>query len=267
MSRGDDIRGPYTAPASSPPAVDVLGLKVQSHTPLELNAIIGRIVRTGGHAIVPNVNVHFANLAWRRPWLREFFNSAPVNFCDGDGIRLGARLLGCRIAQRITYGDWLYSLAAYCRDEGIRLYFLGGRPGVATAAAHRLMELFPGLAITGTGHGYFAKEAHDPENAAVVREVNRCRPDVLLVAFGMPLQEQWLRENWHGIDARVGLTGGAALDYVSGQARRPPAWLRRLGCEWLGRLLIEPRRLWKRYLIGNPLFLARVLRQRLRPRR
>ncbi len=243
--------------------VDILGLQVQCHTREGLNEAIGRIIRSGGHAIVPNVNVHFANLSWRLPWLRDLFNSAPVNFCDGAGIQLAARLLGSRIVERITYGDWFASLAAYCQREQFRVYFLGGRPGVAAEASRRVATRHQGLVIAGVHHGYFDRERNSAENAEVIAAINRCRPDILLVALGMPLQEEWLAQNWDHIDAGVALTGGAILDYLSGRMLRPPAWMCRNGWEWLGRLLIEPRRLWKRYLIGNPLFLARVLRQGL----
>ncbi len=244
-------------------AIRILNLDVQVHSYAGLNETIGRIVRSAGHAIVPNVNVHFANLACRRPWLRDLFNSSPVNFCDGAGIQLAARILGGRIPERITYGDWFDSLADFCRRENISLFFLGGRPGIAEQAAQKLTSRHPGLVIAGVHHGYFNRDRRSPENTAVVAAINRCRADILLVAFGMPLQEEWLAQNWQDLAPAVALTGGAILDYLSGRLRRPPAWLSRRGCEWLGRLLIEPRRLWKRYLIGNPLFLARVLRQLL----
>ena len=79
----------------------------------------------------------------------------------------------------------------------------------------------------------------------------------------MPLQEHWLMENWHRIESNIALTGGAVFDYVSGDLRRAPRWMNENGLEWLGRLVIEPRRLWRRYLVGNPHFLYRVFRQRL----
>lgn len=244
-------------------AIRILNLNVQVHTYAGLNEAIGRIARSGSRAVVPNANVHFANLAWDRPWLRDLFNSSPVNFCDGAGIQLAARILGGRIPERITYGDWFDSLADFCRRENISLFFLGGRPGIAEQAAQQVSSRHPGLPIAGVHHGYFDKDRSSPENAAVVAAINQCRPGILLVAFGMPLQEEWLAQNWEHLNAGVALTGGAILDYLSGRMRRPPAWLCRCGCEWLGRLLIEPRRLWKRYLIGNPLFLARIVRQRL----
>ncbi len=215
--------------------------------------------------VIPNINIQFANLAIRLPWLREFFNSAPLNFCDGAGIQLGARLLGGRIMERITFGDWFDSFAGYCRARSISFFFLGGHPGVAAAAAARLTAQFPGLIVAGSHHGYFDKEPRGPENADAIAAINRCPPDILLVGFGMPLQEEWLLQNWDHIDARVALPCGGFFDFLSGRMRRSPSWLRRCNCEWLGRLFIEPRRLWKRYLIGNPLFLLRVLRQRLVP--
>jgi N-acetylglucosaminyldiphosphoundecaprenol N-acetyl-beta-D-mannosaminyltransferase len=244
-------------------SVDILGLHVQSHTREGLNEAIGRLIRCKVHAVVPNVNVHFTNLSWRLPWLRDLFNSAPVNFCDGAGIQLAARLLGSRIAERITYGDWFASLAAFCLREHFRFFFLGGQPGVAVEASLRVVSRYPGLVVVGTHHGYFDRRRQSAENAEVIAAINRCRPDILLVAMGMPLQEEWLVQNWDQIDAGVALTGGAILDYLSGRMRRPPVWMCSCGWEWLGRLLIEPRRLWKRYLLGNPLFLARVLQQRL----
>jgi N-acetylglucosaminyldiphosphoundecaprenol N-acetyl-beta-D-mannosaminyltransferase len=86
---------------------------------------------------------------------------------------------------------------------------------------------------------------------------------MLLLGFGMPLQERWLMQNWDCLDVRVALTGGAAFDYISGDLRRGPRFLTDNGFEWLARLFIEPKRLWRRYVIGNPLFLLRVLKQRL----
>jgi N-acetylglucosaminyldiphosphoundecaprenol N-acetyl-beta-D-mannosaminyltransferase len=101
----------------------------------------------------------------------------------------------------------------------------------------------------------------------VIDRMNASRPDIVIVGFGMPLQEDWAGRYRTRIAAPVVLTGGAVFDYVSGRLRRPPRWMTTRGLEWLGRLLIEPRRLWTRYVVGNPLFIARVLRARLSGRR
>ena len=228
-----------------------------------LHAKILGIVRERGHALVLHANVHGLNLCCRDPELRAFFNSAPVVFCDGVGVVLGARILGGRLPGRITYADWAWQLAGFAEGEGLSLFFLGGRSGVAEKAAARLLDRHPNLRIAGVHHGYFDQAVDSPENETMLEEINAARPDILLVGFGMPLQERWLMHNWERIDARVALTGGAVFDYISRELKRGPRLLTDNGFEWLARLLIEPKRLWRRYAIGNPLFLARVLKQRL----
>jgi N-acetylglucosaminyldiphosphoundecaprenol N-acetyl-beta-D-mannosaminyltransferase len=109
-------------------------------------------------------------------------------------------------------------------------------------------------------HGFFQKSG--PENEQVIVAINTFKPHLLIVGFGMPLQEAWIQANMNQIDARVIMPLGACLDFYTGRVPRGPAWLTNHGFEWLARLLTEPRRLWKRYLIGNPLFLYRVLKQR-----
>ncbi len=232
-------------------------------TVAELHARILGFVREGGHALVLHANVHGLNLCYRDPGLRSFFNVASLVFCDGSGVMLAARILGERIPERITYADWTWQLAAFAEREGLSLFFLGARPGVAEIAAVRLEERHPDLKIAGVHHGYFDWTVEAPENEAVVAEINAARPDLLLVGLGMPLQERWLMQNWDRLDARVALTGGAVFDYVSGELKRGPRVLTDNGFEWLARLLIEPGRLWRRYVVGNPIFLARVLVQRL----
>ena len=247
----------------SPGRVDVLGVGVDPMTVEGLHAEVGRLIRSGERGLVLNANVHCLNLCYRDPALRGFLNCADVVFCDGAGVMLAARLLGRRIPARITYADWAWRLAAFAEAEGFSMYLLGARPGVAEEAARRLRARHPDLQVVGVRHGYFDQAAGSPGNEAVVREVNGARPDILLVGLGMPLQENWLMENRDRLNAGVALTGGAVFDYVSGGLNRGPRFLTDNGFEWLARLLVEPRRLWRRYLLGNPLFLLRVLGQRL----
>lgn len=242
--------------------VEVLGVGVDPLTVGELHAEIARFVRGQGHALVLNANVHCLNLAYDNAWLRDLLGRAEVVFCDGAGVMLAARLLGRRIPERITYADWMWQLAAFAAAEGFSLYFLGARPGVAARAADRLKERHPALEIAGVHHGHFDHSPGSPENELVLEEINAAAPDILVVGFGMPLQERWLLHNWDRVDARVALTGGAVFDYVSGGLRRGPKFLTDHGFEWLARLLVEPGRLWRRYVLGNPRFLVRVLRQR-----
>jgi len=243
--------------------VNVLGVGVDPLTVEELHAEIGRLVRERKRGLVLNVNAHCLNLCYEDSKLRDFLNGAEVVFCDGVGVMLAARILGRRIPARITYADWAWQLADFAAARNFSLYFLGARPGVAQAAARRLKERYPDLEIAGVHHGYLDRS----ENEAVVEEIDAAAPDILLVGLGMPLQEYWLMENGHRLDVGLALTGGAVFDYVSGKLRRGPRLLTGSGFEWLARLLVEPRRLWRRYLVGNPLFLLRVVRQRLGARK
>jgi N-acetylglucosaminyldiphosphoundecaprenol N-acetyl-beta-D-mannosaminyltransferase len=245
--------------------VGVLGVGVDRITAEALHEEITRLARRRG-GVVLNVNAHCLNLLHEDEELKDFFAAADVVFCDGAGVRLAARLLGARLPERITYADWFPRLASLAEGRGLSLFFLGARPGVAREAARRLLRSHPGLKIAGARHGFFDHRSGSPENEAAVAEINAARPDVLVLGLGMPLQERWLMENRRRLDFGVALTGGAVFDYASGRLRRGPRFLTDNGFEWLARLLVEPRRLWRRYLLGNPLFIARVLAQRWRAR-
>jgi N-acetylglucosaminyldiphosphoundecaprenol N-acetyl-beta-D-mannosaminyltransferase len=245
--------------------IDILGVNVSMITADALLALFGRICASGAKSVVLNVNANCLNLAYTEPWLKAYLNRAEAVFVDGYGVRFAAWLLGRPLPTRITYADWMWDLGRYCAEHDLSLYFVGAKPGVAAEAAERLTAACPGLRVHGTHHGYFDKHPQADENRSVIEDINRAKPDILIVGFGMPIQERWLMENWEQIGARIALTGGGVFDFVSGRLKRPPRILTDHGLEWLGRLFLEPRRLWRRYLLGNPLFVLRVLRQRLGP--
>lgn len=243
--------------------VNLVGVPISPLTVDELHQKISCFIENGSKANILHANVHAINLAYQNSWLRSFFSSADIVFCDGAGVILGARILGNHIPQRITYADWLWQLADFSAEHGFSLFLLGARPGISEIAAKNLTKRFPNLKIAGTHHGYFDKAPQSNQNIAVIEKINQTSPDILLVCFGMPLQERWLQQNFDRLQVHVVLTGGAALDYVSGELKRAPQWMTNHGFEWLGRLLIEPKRLWRRYIMGNPIFLGRVIKQRL----
>lgn len=249
-----------------PPPINILGVQVHPLTVDQLHEELAQLIETDSHAEVLHVNVHGMNLSADNPWLRDYLNQAEIVFCDGAGIILGARILGQHIPERITYADWMWQLAEFAAARGYSFYFLGAKPGIAQTAADRMIKRFPELKIAGVRDGYFNKDNGHPDNEAVLADINAARPNILIVGMGMPMQERWLLDNWNRIDANIALTGGAVFDYISGDLKRAPAWMTNNGLEWLGRLLIEPRRLWQRYIVGNPVFLARVIRERLHHR-
>lgn len=244
--------------------IRVLGIPVDLVTVGSLHREILRVVQSGERARVLNVNVNAMNLAHERADFADCLKGAELVFCDGAGVILGARMLGEVIPERITYADWTWQLAEFAEQEALSLYLLGGRDGVAEAAAQRLLDRHPNLKIAGCAHGYFEKVAGSEGTSETVRAINAAAPDILLVAFGMPAQELWIDQEWASLNARIALAGGAVFDYVSGDLKRGPRWLTDHGFEWLARVLIEPRRLWKRYFLGLPPFFVRILVSRLR---
>lgn len=242
--------------------VSLFGVEFQSVSLHDLLSSIKDNLDRQQKSLILSGNVHGFNLVYEQGWLRDFFNRASLIRIDGSGLRLGGQLLGYKLPPRMTWADFAWDLAALCERHDFSLFFLGAKPGIAEKAAGQLRAKHPNLRFVGIHHGYFNKSKNHLENVAVVHKINQAQPDILVVGFGMPLQEKWLQQNWDDLDAIVTMTGGAVFDYISGNLQRAPHWMTENGLEWLGRLLIEPGRLWRRYLIGNPLFLWRVLRQR-----
>jgi N-acetylglucosaminyldiphosphoundecaprenol N-acetyl-beta-D-mannosaminyltransferase len=247
--------------------VYVLGVQVHPYPTVDaLHDDLYEIIKNNPHKLVLNVNAHALNLAYEQEWLRSLLNRAEIVFCDGKGVMLGASLLGGYIPINIGYGRWIWKLSEFLVEHDLSIYLVGGRPGVADKAAEKLQETYPKLRIVGMHHGYFDKSAGSRENLCVIDDINRVQPDVLLVCFGMPFQEEWLMRNWDSLQVKVALTGGAALDYTAAIVPRAPLWVSAIGMEWCWRLVIEPRRLWRRYILGNPKFLYRIACERLAKR-
>jgi N-acetylglucosaminyldiphosphoundecaprenol N-acetyl-beta-D-mannosaminyltransferase len=239
-------------------SVDILGVRVDDATYDDLLAAVDHFVASGRPHQIVTLNPEMLVAAHDDPAFRRILAQSDLNVADGVGLMLAARLLGRPLRQRVTGSDGICHLARHSVQRGHRVFFLGAGPGVAEATAQRLAAAYPGLAVAGT----YAGSPADGERAAVVDRVRAARPDLLLVAYGVPAEEKWIAHNRAdlGVPAMMGV--GGSFDFVAGVTRRAPPWMRRLGLEWLHRLLREPWR-WRRQL-ALPRFLALVLGQRLR---
>lgn len=211
--------------------------------------------------VILYVNAHAVVLAEQDAAFRDALRQADAVFCDGAGVWLAARWLGTPLPERFTPPDWIDRLAHLCAARGRAMFLLGATAESVARAAAALRARAPEL-MTHTHHGYFDK--HGAENEAVVARINAAQPGALLVGFGMPLQERWILENRQRLRVPLILSVGALFDYLGGSKPRGPRWLTDHGFEWLCRLLSEPRRLWRRYLLGLPRFAWIVLRQKVR---
>jgi exopolysaccharide biosynthesis WecB/TagA/CpsF family protein len=171
---------------------------------------------------------------------------------------LAARLLGDRFPADLNGNFFTPLLLRRAAERDWPVYLLGAKPGVAAAAADALAGSIPGLHVCGVHDGYFSGADLD----GVIAGIRDSGAQVLLVALGNPAQERWLDAHLEKTGARIGIGVGAFFDFQTGTIPRAPAWMNRLGLEWVHRLILEPRRMWRRYLLGNPLFLVRVLRSR-----
>ena len=205
------------------------------------------------------VNAHVLNRSREVSALREALEQADLVYCDGYGVRLAAKALDVEIPHRMTGADWIWGLAALCEAAGQSMYLLGSEPGVTAETARRLSTWYPRLDIAGTHHGFF--DIGSPHDDRVVEDINARRPDIVLVGMGTPKQELWVQRNADRLETDVLWTVGALFDYVSGRVPRAPGWLADNGLEWIFRLAIEPQRMWRRYLLGNPVFISRVMAQ------
>jgi exopolysaccharide biosynthesis WecB/TagA/CpsF family protein len=197
------------------------------------------------------VNVNSVNLTAVDPQLSANLNAANRSFADGSGLRIAAKTLGINIKDNLNGTDLLPHLCEAAQAQGVSIYLLGAKPGVAVATAKNLLKQYPRLRIAGAEHGYF--ERTQDNNA--VKRINQSNADILLLAMGSPVQEQWLKDNAPQLTCRTALAVGGLFDFYSGHISRAPIWMRELGLEWVWRLMQEPKSKFKRYVIGNPLFL------------
>lgn len=176
-------------------------------------------------------------------------------FGDGSGVRYACKLDGQPIQDNVNGTDLYPLLCEQAIAQGLSIYLLGGKPGVAERAAARTMRRYPGLKLAGSQHGFFSAVERDQ----VVSDINASGADILLVALGAPHQERWIEVNQAQLTVGVAVGVGGLLDFVAREVSRAPGWVRKLGFEWVVRFMQEPGRLLRRYFVGNPLFLSRVL--------
>jgi N-acetylglucosaminyldiphosphoundecaprenol N-acetyl-beta-D-mannosaminyltransferase len=240
--------------------VTIQGIKIASLTCSDLNQYIGKKCNEKSKELVLYVNVHALNIAHKTTWFKTMLNSSYINICDGDGVRLGAYLLNKRIKEKITFNRWIWDFAEFSVGNNLSWYLVGSTKNVMNSAVEKLRKEYPKLMITGHHHGFITdKEVNDK----LVQDIKLKTPNILIVGMGMPLQEKWLKSNFDDLEFNVALTAGAAFEYVAGTSIMTPNIFYKLKLEWFFRFLQEPRRLFIRYFIGNPLFMFRILHEKL----
>lgn len=244
--------------------LQLLGVDIDNVTMCEALEQIFQKAVPGNRSRFAFVNADCLNIAHRDLRYEYALLRQDAVFGDGSGIALAARFQGRRIAENVNGTDMFPQLCQEAARRGVSLFLLGGREGVPEETAYRMQEACPGLQIAGVQHGYFSLSQED----AVIERINNSGAGILLVALGVPQQELWIDANRDRLETPVCMGVGGLFDFYSGRIPRAPLWLRKRGLEWIWRLAQEPLRMWRRYLIGNPLFLARCVEEAvLGPRR
>lgn len=234
----------------------ILGVPVDDLNLEETLDRIGELVERGrtrgkSHQVV-TINADFVVKAMGDPELRYLLQEADLATADGMPLVWGARLLGVSLESRVAGADLVPALAERAAQKGYKLYLLGAAPGIADRAAHILQERYPGLQIVGVCSPSYSSVLE--MDTSVLDEIKAARPDILLVAFGNPKQEKWIGMYRRQLKVPVMIGIGGTLDLIAGDKKRAPLWMQRTGLEWLYRLIQEPGRLWRRYVVDLLVF-------------
>jgi N-acetylglucosaminyldiphosphoundecaprenol N-acetyl-beta-D-mannosaminyltransferase len=264
-SHGDVAFEPAAA-ADTAPRANILGVGISA---VDMRRTLGTIhtwiAQRSPHYICI-FTVHSVMECRRNGRLRAIANRSGLTTPDGMPLVWLSRLHGHRDVSRVYGPDLMLAVCQASVEKGYRHFLFGGAEGVADELAARLTERYPGLQVVGTYSPPF-RPLTDDEDQQVVEVINRSGADIVWVGLGTPKQDSWVAEHVGQLEAPVLLAVGAAFDFHSGRKRQAPRWMQRSGLEWLYRLLTEPRRLWYRYLVLNPLFVFLVLLQLLGLRR
>lgn len=236
--------------------VKVLGVGFDA---VDMQGALGRVIellKKDRASLVVTPNPEMLVNASEQPSLKNALNEADLSIADGIGVIYGAKLLKKDLKTRVTGIDLMTETLRYLSKNGGSYFLFGSKPKVAEQAAKEIDRRFPGITCAGCLHGYF-KEEETPE---ILEKINLAKPDALFVGLGSPKQELWVHAHLKELHSPVCMCIGGAIDVYSGNVERAPAWVSKIGFEWLYRAIREPKR-FKR-LLKIPIFLGKVLKSR-----
>ncbi len=232
---------------------NILGVDVANVTLMNVVPIIFGLISLDKKVTVYGANSHSINFYYKDPTYRQALNNATFVYPEGIATVLTSRILGNPLKGKTTLMDFIFNVFKTCEKKKWRIYLLGGREEVSEKALRNLKTTFPSLKIYGH-HGYFSKN----ETKQIIADINKIKPKILFVAMGTPMQEVWIEKYKNKIEANAFFGIGGSIDIIAGVVPRAPKIMTSNGLEWLYRFYKEPRRMWKRYLLGNTIFLVRI---------
>jgi N-acetylglucosaminyldiphosphoundecaprenol N-acetyl-beta-D-mannosaminyltransferase len=230
---------------------------------IDMTGALARIddfIRNGGSHY--NIAINAAKVVefHEDPRIRDAIEHAHLLTADGQSVIWASHVLGCGLPERVAGADLMVALLAHAAARGYSVYLFGARDEVVARCVERAHREHPGLKISGYRNGYFTKE----DEPAVIEQIRAARPDILFLGFGTPAKEHFMHRHHRALEVPFMMGVGGSFDVYAGIVKRAPEWLQRLGLEWAYRLAQEPRRMWKRYLVGNSRFVWLVARELIR---
>ena len=209
------------------------------------------------------LNAHCFNIAQKNPEYLKAINASDLLLNDGVGIKLASLISGVSLKENLNGTDLIPEILKVAANENRKVFFLGGKEGVSDKAAIKATRAIPGLEVAGYHSGYFLPV----EEPGIMQNINRSKAELLILGMGVPRQELWAVRNQDSLDSvKIIVAGGAILDFLSGEIKRAPLWLRKINMEWLYRFYLEPRRMWSRYVTGAFLFFYHLIRLKAAPK-
>lgn len=240
--------------------IPLLGVRIDN---ISMRRAVNNIVRFASENAVRAisfVNADCLNIAVKNNKYKKTLERSTLVLADGVGVRLGAKFHGYKIRQNVNGTDMLPLLCEKLSGGGKKLYLLGGQSGIAEATATWIKSNFPKVEIAGYNSGYFSAA----DSSAIASRIKNSGADILLAAMGTPIQENWISDYQEQSGVKVAIGVGGLFDFYSGRISRAPEWMRELSLEWIYRFMQEPGRLWRRYLLGNAVFIYRIIADRLK---
>lgn len=239
------------------PKINLMDIKFDNFSMKEAIIALSNDMNAGKRKKVYYVNADCFNKAVNDKEYLELLQKGDYILPDGIGVLLACKMLGVGLRENVNGTDMLPFICQMAIEKEYSIYLFGAKPGIAALMREKLLEIYPSLRIAGVRDGYFRDDLAEKE---MIDEVNLLKPDILLVALGVPAQEKWIAKHFDELPCRLMIGVGGLFDFYSGNIKRAPLWLREMGMEWIFRLLMEPKKKFKRYTFGNSSFLWQVYR-------
>ena len=237
--------------------VEIFGIKVDNLNTREFIEKIFDQKHLNGPKVIFYINANTVNIAFKDKEFKDILNKASIVYTDGFGVVFASKILGRPLKERVNAADFFDEFCKKCIDFDKGIYFLGGRQKMLEDLYINLKNRYSYLRILGIKNGHTPQD----EEKDIINEINKLRPNILIVGLGSPKQEFFIFKHLPSLEVETIWTVGGLFNLLSGKIKRAPLLMRRLGLEWLFRLFQEPTRLWRRYLIGNFIFIYRVAKE------